>query len=123
MINILGLCDRPEVLEIMVLVKFIISAICIAVPIILIYVLTIDYAKAVASSDQDMVFKVTKKIPIRAAAVVLIFFMPLLVKTVLYIADSDADGYYGCIENSTPEKISEAYVNTASKLVDKVRET
>ena len=69
---ILGICDNPEILKVMMLIKIVISAICVAVPIILIVVLMLDYAKAVSSNDNDMVMKVTRNLPYRLIAVAVI---------------------------------------------------
>lgn len=106
----------------MMLVKLLIRAITIIVPIILIVVLSVDYMKAVSNSDDTMVYKVTKNLPYRAVAALLIFFIPTLVKMIVFIADSDANDIYSCIENATPELIDVAYQNTARSRLDKLKE-
>lgn len=120
---ILGICDNPEILKVMMLIKIVISAICVAVPIILIVVLMLDYAKAVSSNDSDMVMKVTRNLPYRLVAVVVIFFIPSLVKIIVNVADGSANTYIGCIENATPDNIQSAYVDTAADSVRQVKET
>ena len=120
---ILGICDNPEILKVMMLIKIVISAICVAVPIILIVVLMLDYAKAVSSNDNDMVMKVTRNLPYRLIAVVVIFFIPSLVKIVVNIADGSANTYIGCIENATPDNIESAYTESAADSVRKAKET
>ena len=120
---ILGICDNPEILKVMMLIKIVISAICVAVPIILIVVLMLDYAKAVSSNDSDMVMKVTRNLPYRLIAVVVIFFIPSLVKIVVNIADGSANTYIGCIENATPDNIESAYTESAADSVRRAKET
>lgn len=120
---ILGICDNPEILKVMMLIKIVISAICVAVPIILIVVLMLDYSKAVSSNDNDMVMKVTRNLPYRMIAVVVIFFIPSLVKIVVNIADGSANTYIGCIENATPDNIESAYTESAADSVRTAKET
>ena len=120
---ILGICDNPEILKVMMLIKIVISAICVAVPIILIVVLMLDYSKAVSSNDNDMVMKVTRNLPYRMIAVVVIFFIPSLVKIVVNIADGSANTYIGCIENATPDNIESAYTESAADSVRRAKET
>lgn len=120
---ILGICDNPEILKVMMLIKIVISAICVAVPIILIVVLMLDYSKAVSSNDNDMVMKITRNLPYRLIAVVVIFFIPSLVKIVVNIADGSANTYIGCIENATPDNIESAYTESAADSVRKAKET
>ncbi len=121
--NILSFCSSPEVLEVMMLVKLLIRAICVIVPIILIVVLTVDYMKAVSNSDDKMVFKITKNLPYRAVAALLIFFIPSFVKMIVFIADSDANDIYSCIENATPELIDVAYQNNSRSRLDRLKES
>lgn len=121
--NILSLCSRPEVLQVMVLVKLLVRAICVIVPIIMIVTMSVDYMKAVGNSDDTMVFKVTKKIPYRAIAAVFIFFVPSLVKILVFIVDSNADGIYSCIENATPELIETTYQNNSRNLLDRLKDS
>lgn len=121
--NILSICGSPEVLKVMMYIQLLVKGICIVVPIIMIVVLTIEYMKAVSSGNDDAAMKVTRSIIYRAIAIVLIFFMPTLVKMVTYLADSNADGIYGCIENATPENIMKAYTNVASNRLNTLKET
>ena len=121
--NLLSICSNPNILKVMMLIKIVISAICVAVPIILIVVLMIDYAKAVSSNDNDMVMKITKNLPYRFVAVAVIFFIPAFVKIIVNIADGSANTYIGCIENATPDNIESAYTESASESVKRAKET
>ena len=53
MINILGICDNAEILSVLRLVRIVIKAMQIAVPIILIVTLSINFSQAVASHDAN----------------------------------------------------------------------
>lgn len=121
--NILSICSNPDILKVMMLIKIVISAICVAIPIILIVVLMLDYAKAVSSNDNDLVMKITRNLPYRLIAVAVIFFIPGLVKVIVNIADGSANTYIGCIENATPDNIESAYTESASESVRRAKET
>ena len=120
---ILSLCSSPEVLKVMMYIKLFIKCICVIIPIILIVVLSIDYMKAVSNNDDNMVFKITKNLPYRAVATILIFFIPLFVKMIVFLVDSNANDIYSCIENATPEMIEMAYQNTSKSRINKLKET
>ena len=121
--SILSICSNPDILKVMILVKTVISCICVAVPIIMIVVLMLDYAKAVSASDDTMVMKVTRNIPYRVAAAIIIFAMPLFIKIVVNVADGSANEYYDCISNASWSSIDQAYVTTASNSIQTVKET
>ena len=110
---ILSICDSAEVLSVMRIVKIVIEAIRIVVPIILIVTTMISFAGAVASGEQQSAMKVTIK---RVIAAIIIFFIPLLIKTTVRLIDG-SDGYYKCISNATREGVSNARVSAAQELI------
>ena len=61
MINILGICDNAEILSVLRLVRIVIKAMQIAVPIILIVTLSINFSQAVASHDANALSKAKTK--------------------------------------------------------------
>ena len=65
MINILGICDNAEILSVLRLVRIVIQCIRIAVPIILIVTLSINFAQAAASHDANALSKAKTKAMIR----------------------------------------------------------
>ena len=105
------------------IVKVIIQCICVVVPIILIIKLVIEYTKSIGSDDQNMVISVTKSIPTRVIAIIVIFGLPMIIKLIVFIGNSDANDYYSCIENATPEMIQVSYQNKANDKINKVKET
>ena len=60
---VLGICSAPEVLEVMRIVKIVITIIKIVVPILLIIFGMITYVRAITDSDNDNITKakLTKK--------------------------------------------------------------
>ena len=116
---ILSICDSAEVLSVMRIVKIVIEAIRIVVPIILIVTTMISFAGAVASGEQQSAMKVTIK---RVIAALIIFFIPLLIKTTVRLIDG-SDGYYKCISNATREGVSNARVSAAQELITNASNT
>lgn len=121
--NILSICSNPDILKIMILIKTVISCICVAVPIVMIVVLMLDYAKAVSSNDDKLVMKITRNVPYRIIAAIVIFAMPLFVKIIVNIADGSANEYYDCISNASWSNVDKAYVTSAENSVKSVKET
>lgn len=120
--NLLSICGNPDILKVMILIKLVINAICVAVPIILIVILMIDYAKAVSSNNDNMVYKINKTLPYRLSAVAIIILMPTLVNIIIDVVDG-SDDYLDCLSNGSWESVNESYITNASRSIDNVRET
>ncbi len=77
----------PELISIMAIVRFVINAICIAIPIILIVLIILDLAQIVTSGKLEEKEKkeVTSKIVSRLIFAVLIFLVPTIVRLVFGI--------------------------------------
>lgn len=121
--NVLSICDNPEVLEVMMIIKIIVQGICIIVPIILIVKLCIEFMKEITSDSKNIGSDINKIITYRAIAAIIIFFIPSFIKLIVYVADSDANSYYSCIENATPEMIDISYQNSSKNKIDKIKES
>lgn len=97
-LQILG-CS-PEFSTILALVKTVLNAICIAIPILLIVLIILDLAKIVTAGNIDDKLKkeVTSKVVTRLIFAVLIFLVPTIVKLVFNLIPlpGDANG-----ENAT----------------------
>ena len=64
------------------LIKRIFNIICIAVPILLIVLGSVDFGNAVLSSDQEAMQKAVKRFSTRCIVAVAIFFLPMIVNLV-----------------------------------------
>lgn len=111
---ILSICSDPDVLRVMKLIKIIITIIKIAVPIVLIVSVMLDYVRAM--KDNDELAKTNKLASAKLIAAILVFFIPTFVKVLVKVIDTNAE-YYSCIANATDEKIDEAYVERAKSYV------
>ena len=71
-----------ELISVLAIVRFVINAICIAIPIILIVLIILDLAKIVTAGDIDDKLKkeVVNKIVARLVFAVLIFLVPTIIK-------------------------------------------
>ena len=74
----------PEFTSVMAIVRFVVNAICIAIPIILIVLIILDLAQLVTSGKLEEKEKkeVTSKIVSRIIFAVLIFLVPTIVRLV-----------------------------------------
>ena len=81
--QILGSCPT-ELVSVMAIIRFIVNAICIAIPIILIVLIIRDLAKIVTAGNIDDKLKkeVTSKVVTRLIFAVLIFLVPTIVRLV-----------------------------------------
>ncbi len=109
---ILSICESADVLSALRIIKILIKMIKVLVPILLLVSLTLDFASATASHDQDMLNKTIRGIVPKAVAVLAIFFIPSFVSIVVGLASND-DAYKLCLENATLENISKAYSEEA----------
>ena len=116
---ILSICDVPEVLKVMKIVKVVILAIKIAVPIMLIISLMIDYTKVIVSKDSDALVKTNRLSVNKAAALVLLFLVPTFVKIIIQIAPDFT--YSACLNNATDAGIKASYESTMKKYMDSVK--
>ena len=109
---LLFICDNPDVLNVMRIVKIAITIVKIAVPIILIVSLMLTFAQAVISDDKDALNKQLKLAVNKMITAVLIFLVPTFISIIFNIVGAKRD-YMSCINNATPENISLAYSKQA----------
>ena len=82
-VQMLGACPE-EMVSVMAIIRFVVNAICIAVPIILIVLIILDLAKIVTSGKLEDKEKkeVTSRIVTRIIFAVLIFLVPTIVRLI-----------------------------------------
>ena len=94
--SILNICEDADVLSVIKIIKLIIDSFRIIVPILLLVSLSIDFLKATALHDSDMLKKASKLAITKGIAVVIIFFVPTIVNMIILTASSD-DTYKVCL--------------------------
>lgn len=107
---VLGICSAPEVLEVMRIVKIVITIIKIAVPILLIIFGMITYVRAITDSDNDNITKANKTIVNMFIAAVAIFLVPTIVGFVFDAAGANSNGVIDCFYNADKEGIINGYM-------------
>ena len=83
-VQILGTCPA-ELVSVMAIIGFVVRAICIAIPIILIVLIILDLAKIVTAgnaNDEKVKKEVTGKVVTRLIFAVLIFLVPTIIRLV-----------------------------------------
>ena len=118
---ILSLCSDANILKILRYIKIVINIIFVIVPILLLVTASISYLKAISNTDKDGIAKTNKAMISKCIAAVIIFFIPLITKMIVKLASTDENDYISCIENATPEGISNAYIKNANDTVKKVK--
>lgn len=122
MVNILVIdanCDSlftPEALEI---IKELLGYFRILAPIALIIFIAFDYATAVISQDKDALVKASSKLVNRGIAVLLLFFVPLIVTAILDLTPfSSSGGDYLC-NSATGNKAGDVFIARMPKVEKK----
>lgn len=122
--NILSICDNPDILQVMRIVNIVITIIKIAVPILLIIFIMIELISAI--TDEEKLKKVTTGAVKKFIAAVLIFLIPTLVQAIVVVTlgnENAADGYKNCLKNLTLEQINQIYEQNAVDAITKAEST
>lgn len=114
---ILGICDNPDVLEVMRIIDTVVTIIKIAVPIMLIISSMLNYMNAVKNNDNDALNKANKAFVSKIIAAIIVFMIPTLVKMIAKIASNNLE-YARCIASANTEGISSAYYNYGNNYID-----
>ena len=110
---ILSICDSADVLSALRIVKIFIQFARIAIPIMLIVSISLDFFSAMTNGDSDALSRAARNSVSRAIATVVIFFIPQIISMTVSLATED-DSYKVCIKSATIENISKAYTEEAT---------
>ena len=119
---ILDICSEPKVLEVMRIVNIFITIIKIVVPILLIFVLILKFAKAVTNDDKDNLQNVLKSAPKNIVAAVIILLIPSLV-AIIVRTTFPKNNYDDCLKDISKEEIAILYENKMVDLLNIVERT
>ncbi len=115
--NVLSICNSPDIMKIIRIVILLINIIKIVVPIILIIFLMIKIMGAVSKQNQEEIAKTIRSSIPNIIAAVLIFLVPTFVDIVARLSMPNSD-YAKCISGISKEKIEKAYISKMDELVD-----
>lgn len=113
---ILALCDNPDVLKVVYLVKLLIHAIQIIVPIIMIVVISKDFFNVMIKGDAPA--ELINKVKYRAIAAVAIFLVPLVVDVILTATGEEIGGLSSCWSNADLATIEDFQIKHDQKVKD-----
>lgn len=122
--NILSICDNPDVLQVMRIINIVITIIKIAVPILLIIFIMIELIGAVA--DEEKFKKVTSGAVKKFIAALLIFLIPTLVQVIVVNvvgSNETNEEYKNCLKDLSVEQINKIYEKNALEAIVKAEST
>ncbi len=121
---ILSMCDKPEVLNTLRIIKTIINITMIVIPMLIIIMLMINLYKAITSGNKNT--DTIKSSIIKGLIALFIFFIPTFINYFVTLIPDTKD-FKTCFEDATLEKIdlawqrdAEYYIGLAKKTKDKV---
>ncbi len=117
---ILSICDNPDVLSMIRIIRIFINIIRVIVPIMLIISLMIDYTKGVINTDESSISKNLKLTLVKIVAISLIFFVPTFVNLIVSLTTND-ETYKVCLGNASSEKISQSYAVSATNYLEQAQ--
>ena len=119
---LLDVCENPDVLRVIKLIRNVIEILRIAVPIMLILSLMIDFIKPLIT-NKYILGKTGEQVIERIVAAMLIFFIPVFMTTIFDATGGNPDSYSSCITNATTENIKIAYAKQVRRYVDNANKT
>ena len=121
MISILSICNNPELLSIIRLLKLFLVALQIAAPIMLVVSLMLDYTKALKEGSDASLKKTFSNSISRVVSCIILFIVPTFVNVVISVTTLDESSYKSCLNNATVEKIQNAYDTRARDYVSSAK--
>lgn len=119
-----AICDNASVAATILFIRKLVNVLFIITPSILILLLTIDFAKAVISNDENKIKEVRKMAIKRIVFATILFFVPLIVKSVFGLIGNGQDDMFACYNNITSEMVNnlveEAKENEKAKEKEKI---
>lgn len=118
---ILDVCENGDILSAFKTVNLVINIIKIAVPIILILSVMIDYVKALKNAEE--ITMTNKMFVNKIMAAIIVFFVPFFVDIIINTMDPEGISYIGCLHNANDTYIANAFSRVAQKNINSTRET
>ena len=119
---ILSICNSPSILEIIKIVRIIITVILIVVPSVLMFSLIFKFISAATKGDDDAIAIIKKKAVPNIVAAALIFLIPTIVSLLVQVSFPNSE-YSQCLGNSNSDTISGLYYDDALAKLNLVKQT
>ena len=103
-----NICESYSFLSVIVLIKYLMQLIQIALPIFLIFFIVFDLIKALITNDSNLMTKTISVIGKRIFYAVLLFVVPTIISLVISILDNTTNSnntFLSCYNNASMEKV------------------
>ena len=115
-------CTNPDILRIIAFIFEILKIVYILIPIALIVMISLDFAKNVMSSKTDDMDKNLKKAIKRILYCICIYLIPTIAYFAINTLGNFGVPYTTCITNANEEKIDELTIDKAKELLSSAKE-
>ena len=115
-------CTNPDILRIIAFIFEILKIVYILIPIALIVMISLDFAKNVMSSKTDDMDKNLKKAIKRILYCICIYWLPTIAYFAINTLGNLGVPYTTCITNANEEKIDELTIDKAKELLSSAKE-
>ena len=120
MFYLLTLCNNPELLSVIRVIKLLMIAIQIAAPIMLVVFVMIEFFNVINEGKDGALKKAFNNSISRCIACIVLFLVPTFVNVVIGLSTMD-NSYKSCLDNATMEKIQSAYNDRARDKVNSAK--
>lgn len=114
---ILGICNVPEVLEVMRIINIVVLIIKIVVPIILIVSGMLTFMNSIKVGNEDLLAKAKKALITKCIAAICVFLVPTIVSVLVNITGTGSE-VKACLE-ADATTVNKAFNDRASTLLSK----
>ena len=121
MLYLLTLCNNPELLSVIRVIKLLMIAIQIAAPIMLVVFVMIEFFNVINEGKDGALKKAFNNSLSRCIACIVLFLVPTFVNVVIGLSTMD-NSYKSCLDNATVDKIQSAYNDRAREKVNIAKE-
>ena len=122
MIGLLSICNNPEVLSVLRMLKLFLVALQIAAPLLLVIFVMIEFVKALSEGNDGALKRAFSNSISRIVASLVLFFVPTFVNIIISVTTMDYT-YKSCLDSATVEKIQAAYDDRARARVNSLKES
>lgn len=121
-LDIVGICNDVELLNILTIFKSLIKLVTIIVPVILVIFVIIDIIKTITSADVDTK-KLSKSVSKRVVAAVVVFLVPYIINLAIGIVPTGSFYYLDCYNSAEKSTVINIASNNADNSLNKFKES
>ncbi len=123
MIQILSICDKSYMVQLLVLVKLFFKLACYIIPPVVIIITTIDFFKSMTSGKEEDLKANGKAMVHRIIAGLVVMFIPTIISFAFNnLIDGQSVDFLACMESATQEKVEQLKQKEAAEEEAKQRQ-